>query len=77
MVSAGGYANLVLSDLVNEAVLVGDAARPVALEAVFERLGLADPFIAVALDIRDQRVDALEDLAVLGLPPYGASPGVR
>jgi hypothetical protein len=46
VVSAGGYADLVLGDLVNEAMLVGDAAGPVALEAVLERLGLADPFVS-------------------------------
>jgi hypothetical protein len=57
VVPAGGDADLVVGDLVHEAVLVGDAARPVPLEAVLERLGLADPLVAVALDIGDELVD--------------------
>ena len=69
VVPAGGDAGLAVGDLVHEAVLVGDAAGPVLLEAVLERLGLADPLVAVALDIGDELVDPLEDLAVLGLPP--------
>jgi hypothetical protein len=40
-VPAGGDADLVGGDLVDEAVFVGDPARPVSLKAVFERLGLS------------------------------------
>src|SRR3712207_3469974 len=76
VVAAGGDADLVLDDLVHEAVLVGDAARPVALEAVLERLRLADPLVAVAGDVLQERVDPLQDLAVLGLPPDVVGPGV-
>jgi hypothetical protein len=47
----------------------GDAAEPVALEPVPERLGLADTLVAAAPDVLDQPADALEDLAVLDLPP--------
>src|SRR5271170_2159075 len=75
VIPAGGDADLVLGDLVHQAVLVGDAPGPVALEAVLERLGLADPFIPVAPDVLDQLVDPLEDLAVLGLPPDVVRPG--
>src|SRR3984957_255861 len=75
VVAAGGEANLVVCDLVHEAVLVGDATGPIPLEAVLERPGLADPLVAVALDIGDELVDPLEDLAVLGLPPHVVRPG--
>jgi hypothetical protein len=43
---------------------------------VFERLRFADALVAVAHDVLDQLVDALEDLAVLGLPPQVVLPGV-
>jgi hypothetical protein len=66
VVPAGGYADLVGDDLVDEAVFVGDPAGPVSLEAMLERLGFADPFVAVALDNSNQGVDPLQDLAVLG-----------
>src|SRR5216683_4410270 len=75
VVPAGGYADLVLGDLVDEAVLVGDAAGPVPLEAVLERLRLADSLVAVALDVCDQGVDAFQDLTVLDLPPKAVIPG--
>src|SRR6266446_8764543 len=75
VVPAGGDADLVLGDLVDVAVFVGDPAGPVSLEAVLERLGLADPLVAVALDIGDQGVDPLQDLTVLGLPPHVVRPG--
>jgi hypothetical protein len=36
-VPAGGYADLVLGDLADEAVLVGDPAGPATLEPVLQR----------------------------------------
>jgi hypothetical protein len=42
---------------------------------MLERLGLADPVVAVAVDVLDQGVDPLEDLAVLALPPHVVRPG--
>src|SRR5580698_4614569 len=66
VVPAGGDADFVVGDLVHQAVLVGDATGPVALEAVLEGLGFADSLVAVALDVLDELVDPLEDLAVLG-----------
>jgi hypothetical protein len=59
VIPAGGDADLILGDLVDEAVLVGDPAGPISLETVLERLRLADPLITVALDIGDQGVDPL------------------
>ena len=50
-------------------VLVGDPSGPVAGEVVLERLGLADAFVAGALDVDQQGVDSLEDFAILGLRP--------
>ena len=75
MVPAGDYTDLVLGDLADEAVLVRDPAGPAPLEPVLERLELADPLVAAALDIGDQSVDPLEDLAVLSLPPQVVIPG--
>lgn len=59
----------VVLDLVDQTVFVIDLTRPVAQEAVFERFGFADPFVAVAYHVRDECVDPLERLAVLNLPP--------
>ena len=56
-------------------MFVGDATRPVSLEAVLERLRLADAFVAVALDVGDQGIDPLQDLTVLLLPPDVVLPG--
>jgi 2-C-methyl-D-erythritol 4-phosphate cytidylyltransferase len=63
--SSAIVSTLALGDRVDEAVLVRDAARPVALEAVLERLGLADHVVPVTLDVGDQGVDQLEDLAAI------------
>jgi hypothetical protein len=65
VVPARSDPDLVLGDLVDEAVLVGDPTGPVAVKPVLERFGLPDPQGVVALDVLDERVDALEDLAVL------------
>lgn len=69
MVAARGDPDLIAGDLVDQSMLIGDATRPVALEAMLERLGLADALVAVPLDVLEQIVDPFEDLAVLGLPP--------
>ena len=47
MASAGGDADVIVRDLVDQPVLVGDPAGPVPMEAVLQRLRLADAFIAV------------------------------
>ena len=47
------------------------------MKPVLERLGLADPLVAIAFDILDERVDALKNLAVLRLPPEVVLPGAR
>src|ERR1700756_305458 len=75
VVTAGCFPDLVLSDLVDQAMLISDPAGPVAVEAMLERLGLADSLVAVALDVGDQGVNPLEDPAVLGLPPDLVRPG--
>lgn len=75
-VAAGGYPDLVAHDAVHEAVLVGDPSGPVALEGVAQGLGLTDALVAVAGHLMDERIDALQDLAVLHLPPEVVLPGV-
>ena len=69
-VPASGYSYLVLTELVDEPVLIGDASRPVAVKPVLEGFGFANSLVAVPLDIPDQHVYPLEDLAVLCLPPH-------
>jgi hypothetical protein len=76
VVAARRDANLSIGDLVDEPVFVGDSSRPVACEIMLERFGLADPGLAVALTVLDEQVDALEYLAVLGLPPQVVLPCV-
>src|ERR1019366_4428990 len=75
VIPTGSYANLVVSGLVDEAVLVCDASRPIALKPMSEWLRLTDPVVAVASDVLDQGVDPFERLAVLTLPPQIVLPG--
>jgi hypothetical protein len=55
-------------DEVDEAVLLGDAARPGAGQGVSELLRFADAGEGVPAGVGDQAVDALEDVAVGRLP---------
>src|ERR1035437_2185666 len=75
VIPTGSYANLVVSGLVDEAVHVCDASRPIALKPMSEWLRLTDPVVAVASDVLDQGVDPFERLAVLTLPPQIVLPG--
>jgi hypothetical protein len=52
--------DVVVGDVVDQAVCVVDAARPRFGENVFERLGFADTSEGIAQRIDDQLVDALE-----------------
>jgi len=51
VVAAGGDPDLLVDDLTHQAVLIGDASGPVAGKVVLEGRGLADAFVAVALDV--------------------------
>jgi len=55
-------------DLVHEAMLVGDAAGPVAGQRVLQRFGLADALEGSPLNVTDEGVDALYYLTVRLLP---------
>jgi hypothetical protein len=49
------------------AVLVSiDSSRPIVREVILEGLGLADRVAAVALDVLDQKIHALETLRPWG-----------
>ena len=61
---------------INEPMLVGDAAAPVAVQSS-QGFGFADAGVAVALNVLDQCVDTLEDLLVLKLPSSVFVPGAR
>jgi hypothetical protein len=76
VVAACGDADFAARQLVNESVLIGDSSRPISGEIVTERFGLADSFIAIAHDIRNQGLDAPENLSILCLPPGLVLPGV-
>jgi hypothetical protein len=69
VIGARGDTELVIDDLVDETVFVGDSVRPEPVEAMFERFGLPDPRAAMPLDVLDEEVDSLEALAILRLPP--------
>jgi hypothetical protein len=45
VVATGGQPDLVMEDLVDKAMLVGDARGPIALKSMFQWLGLADPSV--------------------------------
>src|SRR5450756_790735 len=80
VVTAGGDADLVVCDLVDEAVLVGDSPGPVPVQPVLEGLGFTDPLVrgptgGAAGDVLEQFVDPLDDPPVLGLPVQVIGPG--
>ena len=60
VVSAGGDPNLILGNLVDNSVLIGDSARPLAGEVMFWRLGLAHTFVSVPDDVLGQQVDPID-----------------
>lgn len=60
---------------VHEPVLVGDAARPPALEVAVERLGLAGPLVGRAAAFPDQVIEPPEHLSVGVLPVEIVLPG--
>lgn len=53
-------------DEVDEAMLVGEAARPSAGEGVFKLLGIADAAEGVAAGVVDEPVDVLDHRPVRG-----------
>src|SRR4249920_3813566 len=61
MVSGLHDDEFILTELVDEAVFIGDAARPVAGEVVGEAFGLSDALSRVPRSFLDHAVDALED----------------
>src|ERR1039457_2182569 len=56
-------------DPIHKAVLIGDAARPVALPAVLERLGFADASERVPADILGQGVNSRQHSRACLAPP--------
>ena len=60
--------------LVDETVGVVDAVTPEAVK-VLQRFGLADAGVAVALNVLDEGVDALQGLLVFQLPARVFIPG--
>jgi hypothetical protein len=76
VIAAGGDADLLPDHLVDQPMLIGDPARPVAREVMFEGFRPADTFVSVSRDVGKQGVDALENLPVLHLPPLIVLPRV-
>ena len=69
VIAAGRDPHLIANDLVHQAMLVGDAPRPVAGEVMLQCLGLPRPWSAMARDVPDEGIDAFQDPPVLRLPP--------
>ena len=63
-------------ELVDEAIGVVDASAPVAVK-VLQRLGLADASVAIAFNVFDEGIDALQGFLVLKLPAGVFVPGAR
>ncbi len=76
MIPQLSYKDGIFGRPVDEPVLVVDSPRPVAGEAVFERLGFAGTGERVMHDLMDQPVDALEHQFVSVLPVKVVFPGV-
>ena len=55
-------------DAVNEVVLVINAATPPSLKRILQGFGLPEAIMAVAVNVLQQLVDALECFPILGLP---------
>jgi len=53
-----------------------DATGPVARQAMFQRFGLTDTLERSALNLFNERVDAVEDFSVSALPIEIIFPGV-
>lgn len=69
VVATGCDADFGADDLVHQLVLIGDPSGPVTGDVVLQRSRFPQALVAVASDVDKQRVDALEDLAVLCLDP--------
>src|SRR4051794_35366828 len=66
---AGDDRQLRLCGGIDQTVLIGDPARPVPRQSGSEGLWLADAFERTAEGVLDQRVDPLQQLAVMILEP--------
>jgi hypothetical protein len=61
---------------VDQAIILGDPARPPALEAAFQRFRLPGALEGGAAAFADERVQSLEDLVVGRVPVKIIVPGV-
>lgn len=68
---------ILFEHLVDEAVFLGDTARPSTSNPVLQRLRLADPARRIAQCVVEQTVDALDDGAVSPLPVRIVLPPLR
>lgn len=69
--------DVVVRDVIDQAVRVVDAAGPRAGEDVLEGLGFADASERIAQCVGNQLVDSLESLTVLSLPVDVVLPPIR
>lgn len=76
MVTELGDVDGIPGDFANDTMLVIDAAGPISGKGVFQRLGFADAFKKIALDLFDERIDAPEDFTVGLLPIKVVLPSV-
>lgn len=69
--------DLIARLFVNDPMLGGDSARPVALQRVPERLGLADTGGGMTHDLFDEEIDSRNHLGIRLLPVEIVVPGLR
>jgi hypothetical protein len=69
MITAREYSNLVLLDLVDEPMLLIDAARPTALRFVPQRLGFSYAGKRISLNLANQSDDSKRNRPTDPVPP--------
>jgi len=68
MIPTGKDINVILIDLIDQAVYIVDPTAPASRKVTDKRLRLSDAGISVAFDIVDKKIDTFQSLAILGLP---------
>ena len=69
--------NLIASFFVNDPILGSDSTRPVALQGVLQRLGLADARARITHNLFNEQIDSRNHLRIGLLPVKIIVPGLR
>lgn len=76
MIAELGNDKGIVLDLVDDAMFIGDASRPVSGKSVFEGFRLADSLVGQALNVTNEGVDPDGDLFIGFLPIEIFIPGM-